>query len=379
MVLPQKDRRTLWSANVRRLSHCVGATVLLWLLASAEVSADAVEQIKQTQTELNEIDFKKRDVLGSLYEINRKLKKTNRERGRFEAQRNQTYRSVQQTTALVQQLTKQVLHKKQKLVSRLKAMYKLGDSGILRMIFTSDSHRDLDIGMRFLKNMVDSDYRLIQDFQASLRDLSGKKDFLKKQELRLGQLEKKIRLREESLISKQKMKGEILGRIEQDHSLRAEELKKIRGSLPQDQRLDQLVRPMFFEKKGKLTAPLNGNPQLKFGSLEREAGILLRHRGWSWGASGGDSVRSIYDGKVAFSGEIPGLGKTLVIDHGDHYFSTYGSLTNISVKKGDPIKEGDPIGSSPMMGPRRVYFEIRHFSEPLDPAAWLASGPGPQL
>ncbi|MBX9766160.1 MAG: peptidoglycan DD-metalloendopeptidase family protein [Bdellovibrionales bacterium] len=362
-----------------RLLTWIGVVVLSHLMAPRVHAADAVEQIKQTQSELNEIDFKKRDVLGSLYEINLKLKRTNRERGRYEAQRNQTFRSVQQTTALVQQLSKQMLQKKQKLLGRLKAMYKLGDSGILRMVFTADSHRDLDIGMRFLKNMVEADYRLIQDFQASLRELSGKKDFLKKQEMRLGQLEKKIRIREESLISKQKVKGEILGRIEQDHALRAEELKKIRGSLPQDKRLDQLVRPMFFEKKGKLNSPLNGPPALKFGNLEREPGILLRHRGWSWNPTASDAIRAVYDGKVVFASDIPGLGKTLVIDHGDHYFSTYGAVTQISVKKGDGVKENEVLGSSPMTGSGRVYFEIRHFSEPLDPAAWLAVAPGPRL
>jgi murein hydrolase activator len=355
--------------------------VLTLTLGNISLAANVVEKIKATQTQLNEIDSKKRDVLGSLYEINLKLKRTNRERGRYEVQRIRTFKSVQELTTLVERLTRQVRQKKERLLGRLTTMYKLGDAGVLRMMFTADSHRDLDIGMRFLKNMVEADYRLIRDFQVSLGELEGKKHLLKKQELQLGNLEKKIRIREESLISKQKVKGEILGRIEQDHAMRAEELKKIRGTIAQDQSLDQLVRPMFFEKKGKLNPPISGRPTLRFGHLEREPGILLRHRGWSWNTNQNDQVRSVYFGKVAFLGEVPGLGKTVVIDHGDHYYSTYASLEQISVKKGDAVKENDLLGSAALVGAQRVYFEIRHFSEPLDPGAWLANSgsPGPRL
>ena len=361
-------------------------TLLTSLLLSGAITSvafgsEAIEKIKQAQTELSEIDSKKRDVLGSLYEINMKLKRTNRERGHFEVQRNRTFRSVQELTALVQQLNKQILLKKQKLLARLRAMYKLGDTGILRMIFTADTHRDLDISMRFLKNIIESDYRLIRDYQASLKELDGKKHLLKKQELRLTQLEKKIRIREETLISRQKAKGEILGKIEHDHAMRAEEIKRIRGSLPQDQSLAQLVRPMFFERKGNLPPPIAGAPRQKFGSIEREPGVQLRHPGWSWDTSPSESVRSVYFGTVVFAGEIQGLGKTVVIDHGDHYFSTYASVAQVNVKRGDVVSENQVLGSAALVGSPRIYFEIRHFSEPLDPVNWLSATDraGPRL
>ncbi len=85
-------------------------------------------------------------------------------------------------------------------------------------------------------------------------------------------------------------------------------------------------------------------------------------------------MKAIFSGTVAFADEVPGFGTTVIIDHGDHYYSVYSHNKKLFVKPGESIKEQQVIGHSGRSAINLadgLYFEIRHFSEPLDPQSWL--------
>ena len=81
----------------------------------------------------------------------------------------------------------------------------------------------------------------------------------------------------------------------------------------------------------------------------------------------GSKVKSVFAGTVAFVGSLAGYGKTLVIDHGDHYYTVYSHTDSISVGEGDEVAQNQIIASSG----EGLYFEVRHFSEPYDPSSWI--------
>ena len=93
-----------------------------------------------------------------------------------------------------------------------------------------------------------------------------------------------------------------------------------------------------------------------------------------YGTAVGSDVKGIYAGKVQFIGEVSGYGKTIIIGHGDHYYSVYSQLDRVFVKEKHKIKEGEVVGTAGL-GDREmgagVYFELRHFSEPVDPEKWF--------
>ena len=89
----------------------------------------------------------------------------------------------------------------------------------------------------------------------------------------------------------------------------------------------------------------------------------------------GSKVRSVYSGNAIFAGEIPGYGNSVIVDHGDHYYSVYSHLHSIDIEQGLQIEANQVIGKSGSSGSEYgdgLYFEIRHFSEPADPKNWLA-------
>ena len=75
-------------------------------------------------------------------------------------------------------------------------------------------------------------------------------------------------------------------------------------------------------------------------------------------ALSGSLVRASRSGRVAVAAQrLSGLGKTVVIDHGDGYVSIYSGLEKILVRPSLELRGGSPIGS---IGSRALHFEIRY-------------------
>lgn len=116
----------------------------------------------------------------------------------------------------------------------------------------------------------------------------------------------------------------------------------------------------------QLARPIEAKVAVPFGAMRggvRNSGVLLN-------ATNNISVYSISNGKVLYSGVLPGFGQMVVIDNGDNYLSIYGGVLP-KVHKGQPVTRGMIIANAgndsnqPMGG---VYFELRHLGKPVDPS-----------
>ena len=78
------------------------------------------------------------------------------------------------------------------------------------------------------------------------------------------------------------------------------------------------------------------------------------------------------DGEVMYAGEIPGMGESVILDHGGDYLTVYGNLRP-RVQKNDWVTAGQVLGSvNGNSAGRAVYhFELRKGNAPLNPIVWL--------
>jgi murein hydrolase activator len=121
----------------------------------------------------------------------------------------------------------------------------------------------------------------------------------------------------------------------------------------------------FAAMKGRLSFPLAGRAEVadKDGSIG--PGMQLR-------ASRDTAARAVYPGTVVFVGQRD-FGTTVVIDHGDGYFSVYGNLQRLDVKTGDVLAERGRIGWVLRHGSRPpiLYFELRRGKQVMEAGPWL--------
>jgi len=122
----------------------------------------------------------------------------------------------------------------------------------------------------------------------------------------------------------------------------------------------------FRALRGRLPFPIAGRAEVNRKNHGGGPGVELS-------APSGTVVRTVAAGRVAFADRQDEYGLTVIVDHGDHYFSLYGSLGSSDVHVGDTVTSGARVGTVGSIDgtPPRLYFELRHNASTLDPGPWL--------
>lgn len=123
----------------------------------------------------------------------------------------------------------------------------------------------------------------------------------------------------------------------------------------------------FLGLKGRMPFPLAGKVDARPARRKSAEGPGVELR-----APSGTSVRTVFPGRVAFTGRHGDYGKIVILDHGDRWFTVSANLGAYDVKVGDALSQGARIGTvgDEGEGPM-VYFEIRHGNETVDPKPFL--------
>lgn len=131
---------------------------------------------------------------------------------------------------------------------------------------------------------------------------------------------------------------------------------------------DADARSGFRALKGRLPFPIAGRAEVRRVNRAGASGP-----GVELVASIGAPVRGVAAGRVAFADSYDDHGITVILDHGDHYYSVYENLGSAEVRAGESVSSGGRIGVVGAGNGRgaALYFEIRHNAATLDPSPWL--------
>jgi septal ring factor EnvC (AmiA/AmiB activator) len=340
------------------------------------------EKIQESRKGLVEAEAQKRRILGSLYIINKRMRKISSDKGQLTNQLFQVQDNVKAIAKVIAGLEVQIEKQRGHLKRRLRALYKLSGRGYVGMLFSSGSSLELDETLRFLKIVTESDYHLIRSFQQNVVTYKVQKHRLRGQIDKLVVLEKNIKKQEGLLASEHRAKSKIASELDQTKVANLNRIKTLRtkgeklaGDLSSSMSLSDLLKPSIYEQRGQLTSPVLGEIVQNFGLVTDERyKIRLSHKGWRYATSKAATVTAIFEGTVLFSDLVDGYGETVIVDHGDHYYSLYALIARPRVKTGDSVKRGQALAEAGPPNKRfgdGIYFEIRHFSEPENPGNWI--------
>lgn len=154
-----------------------------------------------------------------------------------------------------------------------------------------------------------------------------------------------------------------------------EEKRKRRLREGQDQLSIELDRNNFGANRGRLPWPVQGEIVGRFGlETHPEWGTQIRNNGLDIRAEDGTPVRCVGDGAVELVDWLPGYGQTVIVNHGQGYYSVYAHLGSTSVAADARVTAGQTIGTVGDSGSLKgtcLHFEIRRGREAQNPSAWL--------
>lgn len=335
-------------------------------------------QIAKENLEIQEVKQKK--VLTALYSINKNLKKLVGEKADLEQQRNITDFQIQELNKKIDENVHQADLQRSQLADRLRAIYKLKGATLARFLFATKSSSDLERNLKILGVVAQRDLQLIKNYRQSTQDLNYRKDRLTQKLAVLKNVELELQQHEQKLQKEIQQKNNILAGIRRTKMFTQTQIKTLKDKslkydLADSGLMDLLLKPSFEAQRGILPKPVQGPVVKNFGLIKAtDQPYVLSNKGLFIEASPGSPVKAVFSGVVSFAGSLPGLGKVLILDHGDHYYTVYGNNSNLRVQLGQEVAQSQVIASSGRNNfdqQNGLYFEVRHFSEPYNPMDWV--------
>lgn len=190
-------------------------------------------------------------------------------------------------------------------------------------------------------------------------------------DLDVEQSEERVALYEKNV---SKPKSQLASNLEQkisDLSQRADELenswkriKELGDNLGEKSKNIPSIQPVLNQQLTLLTAGYGTilNPFYR---------TLKSHQGVDYTVAEGSSVFATADGVVKeISDKSSTLGKTIIIDHGNGYKTSYSHLLSVGVRRGQKVQRGDIIalsGNSGLSLAPHLHYEVRYNDLRIDP------------
>jgi len=342
-----------------------------------QIGKDLLEQ----QEELLSVDIKEKGILGEIERLEREVVIHKRSLKELSSRIKEISYEIKGGQKRIQRLNESSSAARTYLKKRLIAFYKFGRSGYVWLLASSATIQEFQKTIKYMKaimaqdrqvlDILDRQMRLVENELSSLKENVAKVEELKKvKNSRMALLEKYIE-KKVFLLMKTHREKEFYAKAVKELKEATRALSETMMHLETNEK-ESMVPESFAKMKGKLPLPLKGKI---LGDVKKFGFIPFMHRkGIYITGSQGEAVRSVFPGRIDYSGWFKGYGQLLIIDHGYHYFTVFAHLEEIVKKKGEAVSGGEVIGVAGdpgwQVGPG-VYFEIRKGGNHLDPKRWL--------
>lgn len=364
--------------------------------------------IEEHSKRISQTKKKEGALLSELDQIDTRLQDEQRQLRALNSLLAQQEKALHDTEAEVVLVNDEKSERQGPVKERLAAYYRVGDIGVMNLLFSASSLPELIKFKEYFHRVVQHDEEIINGYRLTLNKLSmARADLLHKKEQLVGTIaditaqQQKLSLtRAEriTLLNRVKTEKKLYSRAVQemqeaasDLAVTIQKLKKdsVAKPKPVTKKYPNLQSPKkrrpkgsqpqttseFAGMKGHLPPPVEGTVTTTFGSnIATKFGITTFQNGIDIAVEAGTEVHAIHDGTVAFAGVLRGYGNMVIIDHGGQYYSLSSRIAQLQIEEGVTVKGGQTIG---IMGNTQgllaegLHFEIRYGTTPQNPMLWL--------
>jgi septal ring factor EnvC (AmiA/AmiB activator) len=259
----------------------------------------------------------------------------------------------------------------------VKYLFKIINGKDFLFLMDSKDALSLEKKEKFLKIVINNDLNLIKKYLLKLKELNNSIDTYENEIKKLKETQNELIKQKEVLVSERKEKKLYLEKVRKSKSLnkKLQREKKVVSNNVNKKLKSNTKKSGFITMKGSFDFPVNAKVY-KWYSVKyiKETKSYEIHKGLTFKVAIGTRVHSIYEGSIVFADYIKGFGKTIIISHGDGYYSIYMHLDSILKKSGDKVVARDIIGLSGASGTTeypKLYFEIRKKKDSININKWF--------
>ena len=352
--------------------------------------ADYERKIKNTSDRekseierLNEIDEEISLVRNLIYRLRReeKIKEKSITQAEVTIEKKES-----EHTSLVNRYAKRVTH-----------TYKKGRLSDLEKLLDAKSWRQAVYRAKYIKIISEHDRSLADEIRRNLVEIETKRTVMERELIDIRKIDEEKLSRKKWLEQRRRVRNKELGNLKRDRQKMsvalnqrkkaAQQMESIISHLERERvaRIAELERRRkemellgsvpFKELKGKLPWPIEGKVISRFGTYQNpNLKTVTENTGIDIHGSEGTEVRSIYDGIVTTVTYIRGYGNTVILDHGDGFYSVYTHVMDVEVEENSYVNARDIIahvGDSGSLEGTKLHFEIWGNKDKLNPELWL--------
>ncbi len=342
----------------------------------------ATERLRALHAEAEQLARQERTILVELRQLDLDRRVKAEEVAQLDAELLATRAELASTSAEASRLEGEVHAGAPVVGARLASLYKMGRPGYWRLLLDVGDVRGVGRAYRTVAAMARIDRDRVREHQRKLAALHVARASLQ------GRVEEVARLQAGASAARLALDRAILAR---NNRVQAIDLQRdlnaqLTGELQDAQRRLQGAMAAMASGataevglpiqpfRGDLPWPARGRVTAGFGRQRASRfGTSIIRNGVEIGATEGNPVAAVHDGRVAFAGPFTGFGNLVILDHGRESFSLYGHLDAIDVQKGEPVerqRQVGTVGRTPT-GRAALYFELRIDGRPVDPLQWL--------
>lgn len=280
----------------------------------------------------------------------------------------------------VKKLEKQIDDQQEALDTRLRAMYKNGNLGIIQVLLGSVSIQDFMSNFKLIKELHKSDTTILKELEENHKEVESKKT-------ELDDLASKLESHEAAQVQKQKQlqsdKTEVASakaKVEADTSVLYNEIDKLNA---ESARLSGSIAGMQdsnvkYTGSGRFQWPFPGYRRIssEYGyRADPATGRRTFHSGLDMAGPSGSPIVAAESGTVISAGwNSGGYGNMVIIDHGSGISTLYGHNSSVTVSRGQKVKRGQTIakcGSTGYSTGPHLHFEVRVNGATQNPRNWV--------
>lgn len=386
----------------------------LTLIGAAGYAAD-LEKQQQLQQEIHQLSNTLETQTANSNTLEAEVTRLEKQLGNIDKQVYQTERKIETTQQRLRDTNQKKIKlevdlntQKTGLSQQLQAMYAAGEQSYLRLLLKQDEPSDISRTFHYFKYLNENRVKRITDVKQTLSKVEKSQVDITQNQQALNALTADLSKQKANLESTLSARSSALEKLNADISTKQKRLtaleqaeaalQNVLGRLAENQASNQPLEPSsmtsnttpltqglnvqttenvkysarspFSNLKGKLAWPVNGRILYPYNSRRNEkqrwTGVVIE-------ASGGSKVKAIAKGRVVFSGWMNGYGYLVILDHDGKYMSLYGYNRAVYKREGETVKANDTIaavGNSGGQNINALYFEIRQFTTPQNPANW---------